>query len=48
VLDECFISVDIAVFGSFDERYVVQWPALHGSIANPSYQLERVMVPRSR
>src|SRR5207253_7287203 len=38
VLDKCFICVDIAVFGSFDERYVVQWPALHGSIAIPSYQ----------
>jgi hypothetical protein len=48
LLDKCFISVDIAVFGSFDERYVVQWPALHGSIAIPSYQLERALVPSSR
>jgi len=45
LLDKCFICVDIAVFGSFDERYVVQWPALHGSIAIPSYQQAPPSVP---
>src|SRR2546428_8690734 len=37
--------MDIAVFGSFDERYVVQWPALHGSIAISSYQSAPRLVP---
>src|SRR5207244_12049599 len=45
VLDECFIGVDIAVSCALDESGVVQWPALHGSIATPSYQLMDRLVP---
>lgn len=35
LLDEYFICVYIAVPCAFDESYVVQWPALHGSICYP-------------
>ena len=45
LLDKCFIGVDIAGSRAFDERYIVQWSALHGSFAIPSYQPTRPMVP---
>src|SRR2546428_5268536 len=37
--------MDIAVFGSFDERYVVQWRALHRSIAFSSSHPAPYRVP---